>query len=103
MPTAEEVLCIVGKACKFAKIYLKSAYSHIALDDNTCKLSTINPHHGLYTLNRLQMGMKNARAIFQRCVEQILSNIAGTIIYQDDVMVSAESSRQIKKRLGELK
>jgi hypothetical protein len=103
MPTAEEVFCKVGKACKFAKIDLKSAYSQIALDDNACMLSTINTHRGLYTLNRLQMGMKNASAIFQRCMEQILSNIPGVIIYQDDVMVCADSSRQLKKRLGQMK
>ena len=47
--------------------------------------------------------MKNASAIFQRCMEQILSTIPGVIIYQDDVMICADSSRQLKKRLDQLK
>ena len=103
MPAAEEVFCRVGTASKFAKVDLKSAYSQISLDDKSRLLSVINTHRGLYTINRLQMGMKNASAIFQRCMEQILANIPGVIVYQDDVMICAESSRQLKKRLCQLK
>ena len=103
MPTAEEIFCRVGTACKFAKVDLKSAYSQVALDEEARALSIINTHRGLYTVERLQMGMKNASAIFQRCMEQILVGIPGIIVYQDDVMVCADSSRQLKKRLAQLK
>ena len=48
------------------------------------------------------MGMKNSSAVFQRCMEQVLKGIPGVIIYQDDVLICAESDRQLKKRLGQV-
>ena len=103
LPTVEEIFGRIGNATKFAKVDLKSAYWQIALDDETKKLSVINTTKGLYTINRLQMGMKNASAIFQRCIEYIIKDLKGVIAYQDDVLVFAESSTQLHKRLGQLK
>ena len=102
LPTVEDVFSRIGKACKFAKIDLKSAYSQIALDDSARELSVINTHKGLFHVNRLQMGMKNSSAIFQKCMEQTLRGIAGVIIYQDDIMICADSDRQLKKRVDQV-
>jgi hypothetical protein len=82
---------------------MKSAYWQIPLDDKAKELSIINTHKGLFMLNRLQMGMKNASAIFQRCVEQVLKGIQNVIVYQDDIMLFADSATQLKKRLSEVK
>lgn len=100
IPSVEEIFAKIGKSVLFAKIDLKSAYWQIELDEPSKKLSVINTHKGLFQVNRLQMGMKNSSAIFQRCMESILKNIEGVIIYQDDILVCAESKRQLKKRLG---
>ena len=45
------------------------------------------------------MGMKNASAIFQRCMEQVLKGIPGVVIYQDDVLAHGSSESQLQKRL----
>ena len=100
LPTVEEIFARIGRASKFARVDLKSAYWQIALDEKARELSVINTHRGLFCVNRLQMGMKNSSAIFQKCMEQILKEIDGVIIYQDDIMICAESERQLKKRLG---
>ena len=100
MPTVEEIFARIGNSCKFAKIDLTSAYSQIKLDEHAAELSVINTHKGLFRINRLQMGMKNSSAIFQKCMEQLLKGVPGVIVYQDDVMLCAESDRQLKKRLG---
>ena len=77
-PTVEEIFGKTGKASHFAKLDLKSAYWQIALDEKAKQLSIINTHKGLFSVNRLQMGMKNASAVFQRCMENILmGNIQG--------------------------
>ena len=102
LPTVEEIFARIGNSCKFAKIDLTSAYSQIKLDEHAADLSVINTHRGLFRLERLQMGMKNSSAIFQKCMEQMLKGIRGVIVYQDDVMVCADSERQLKKRLGEV-
>ena len=103
LPTIEEIFGKIGKATKFAKLDLKSAYWQIELDEESKNLSVINTTKGLFTVNRLQMGMKNASAIFQRCIEHIIKGLTGVIAYQDDVLVVAESSTQLHKRLGQLK
>ena len=102
LPTVEEIFSRIGNACRFAKIDLKSAYSQIQLDDQASELSVINTHRGLYRVNRLQMGMKNSSAVFQKCMEQVLKGIQGVVIFQDDVMICAESDRQLKKRLSQV-
>ena len=100
MPTVEEIFGKIGKASHFAKLDLKSAYWQIALDEKAKELSIINTHKSLFSVNRLQMGMKNASAVFQRCMENILmGNIQGVIVYQDDVMLCADSDGQLKRRL----
>ena len=70
-------------------IDLASAYHQIALDKDAKNLSIINTTKGLYRLDRLQMGMKNASVIFQRTMEQIMSDLKGVLIYQDDVLIYA--------------
>ena len=103
MPTAEEIFAKIGDAKKFAKLDLKSAYSQIALDDQAKELSVINTSKGLFVLNRLQMGMKNASAIFQKCMEQILKGLPGVIVYQDDVMICAKSEGQLQNRISQVR
>ena len=45
------------------------------------------------------MGMKNASAIFQRCIESLLKGINGVAVYQDDVLICATTESQLKKVL----
>ena len=100
LPTTEEIFSKVGESTLFAKVDLKSAYHQIELEEEAKKLSVINTHRGLFRFNRLQMGMRNSSAIFQRCMEFVLRGLDGVIAYQDDIMVHAESKRQLKRRLG---
>ena len=100
IPSVEEIFAKIGKSNVFAKIDLACAYWQIELDEDSKKMSVINTHKGLFQVNRLQMGMKNSSAIFQRCMESVLKDIDGVVIYQDDILVCAESRRQLKKRLG---
>ena len=102
LPTTEEIFANIGNSTRFAKLDLKSAYHQIELDDDAKSLSCINTSSGLFRLNRLQMGMKNASAIFQRCMEHILKNIPGVVIYQDDIMIHAVSDSQLHKRYNQV-
>ena len=97
IPNIETIFSKLKNANKFAKIDLTSAYWQIELDENAKDLSCINTTQGLFTVNRLQMVMKNASAIFQKTIEQILKDIKGVIIYQDDVLIYAENEDTLKK------
>ena len=49
------------------------------------------------------MGMKNASVIFQRTMEQILADIKGVLIYQDDVLVFGPNTEALEKCLAAVK
>lgn len=99
-PSTEKIFSKLKNAKKFAKLDLKSAYWQIKLNDSARELGVINTSKGLYYVNRLQMGMKNASAIFQKTMESILADIKGLLIYQDDVICFAENDESLQKRLS---
>jgi hypothetical protein len=99
IPKIETIFSKMKNANTFAKLDLTSAYWQIELDEAAKELAYINTSQGIYSINRLQMGMKNASAIFQRVMEQILADIKGIIIYQDDILVFAENEAALNKRL----
>ena len=102
-PPIETIFAKLKNAKKFAKLDLPEAYSQIQLDEDARWQSVINTTKGLYLVNRLQMGMKNSQAIFQRTMENILADLKGIIIYHDDILVFAENDLSLKKRLDSLK
>jgi len=103
IPSIEEAFQGLAKSSYFAKIDLKSAYWQIELDEKAKEISTINTSLGLFRVNRLQMGMKNAASIFQRAMEQILNGLKGYLCYQDDILVHAETEFSLEKRLTAIK
>ena len=100
LPNMETVFSNLNNARAFAKIDLSNAYWQIELDDQAKKLSVINTTGGLFTVNRLQMGMKNSAAIFQKCIEQCIRGSNGTLVHQDDVLVYAEAAASLRTRLA---
>ena len=96
LPNIETIFARMKNAKRFAKIDLKSAYWQIELDNNARQLSIINTSKGLFYVNRLQLGMKNSSSIFQRTMEDILADIKGILIYQDDILVFGENDEALK-------
>ena len=63
-------------------------------------LSIINTSKGPYKVNRLQMGIKNSSAIFQRTMVSILSDLKGVLIYQDNDLIFVDNEDSLTKRLN---
>ena len=103
--TEENIFAKFKNANTFAKVDLKSAYWQIEMDDKAKEWSVISrpTSLGLFEVNRLQMGMKNSSAIFQRTMEGTLKDLKGVIVYQDDMVVCAENCDTLKKRLEAVK
>ena len=99
LPHQDTVFCKMDGAKYFAKIDLSSAYWQIELDDEAKAISVINTSAGLFTLNRLQMGMKNAASIFQKVIEKCISGLPGTVAYQDDILVFGCTEASLRKWL----
>ncbi|PAA80925.1 hypothetical protein BOX15_Mlig029604g7 [Macrostomum lignano] len=100
IPHIETMFSKLKNAKTFATVDLRSAYWQIELDEAARDLSVINTSRGLYRVNRLQMGMKNASFIFQRTMESILGDIKGLLIYQDDILIHAPDKPTLEKRLA---
>ena len=103
LPSIEEIFSKLAGSIYFAKIDLQTAYSQVPLDENSRLLSVINTTKGLYTINRLQMGMRNSSAIFQRFLENNLGDIPGIAIYQDDILVHGMTKVILDERLSSVK
>jgi hypothetical protein len=99
LPHQETIFSKLDGARYFAKIDLSNAYWQIELDDEAKVISVINTSGGLFTLNRLQMGMKNASSIFQKVIERCIQGLSGTIAYQDDILVFGSTEASLQKRL----
>ena len=97
-PNTETILAGLDSAKCFSKLDLKHAYWQIALDEASSIICAINTTGGLYKVNRLQMGLKNSSAIFQHCIETILTGIPGVKIYQDDILIFAPSRSKLRSR-----
>jgi len=46
--------------------------------------------------------MKNASSIFQRCIETVLKGIKGIVVYQDDVLICADTDNQLKRQIKQV-
>ena len=56
----------------FTRIDFKTAYHQILIDNNFKEVTTINTPIGLLKWKRMPYGIKTAKTIFQRAVEQVL-------------------------------
>ena len=82
----------------YVKIDLSAAYYQIMLDDAAQEISVINTTLRLFKYLRLPQGMKNASGIIQRTIENTLKGFAGTICFQDDVLVHGRTKSHCEKR-----
>ena len=73
---------------KFSKLDMSNAYLQLEVDDKTKEILTVNTHLGLYQVNRLPFGIKQAPGIFQQTLELLLKDIDHVCIYLDDILVS---------------
>ena len=93
-----------GHKC-YATLDLKDAYHQITLDQESRDLTTFTDGVTLYRFKRLPFGLSCAPAIFARKMAEILTPLLkkGWVKnYLDDVIVMADSHKQLIERLSEL-
>ena len=90
MPTVDHVLGSLGRSKIFSKTDLQNAYLQLPLDDNAKKLCVINTTEGLFKYNYLPFGVSSSPAIFQRFMYNLLCDLKGCIVYQDDILLLSE-------------
>ena len=88
MVTLDEILERVGDAGCLSKLDLSKGFYQIGVDKNSVDKTAFISPFGKFAFNRMPFGLKNAPAIFQRCMEEVLrgcSDVAAP--YIDDILV----------------
>lgn len=99
IPEINEVLAQLGKSRYFTVLDLKSGFHQIPLKPRDIEKTAFSVNNGKYEFTRLPFGLKNAPAIFQRALDDILRSHIGKrcYVYIDDIIIfSPDEERHIK-------
>jgi hypothetical protein len=90
---ADYVFSAMGGKRFFSTLDCLKGYHQLKLDQKDRWKSAFITHRGLYQFKRLPFGLKNAPAIYQRFMEQLLGSLRWTaaLVYIDDVIVYSET------------
>ena len=96
LPRVEDVFANLSGGLRYNKLDLQQAYLHMAMDDESKKLLTINTHKGLFTFDRLPFGIASAPAMWQRTMEQVLQGIPGMQCILDNMIITGRNDEEHK-------
>ena len=99
MLTIEEVVAKLANAKWFSVLDASSGSWQIKLDEESRKLPTFNTPFGRYQFNRLPFGVSSAPELFQRTMEEVISNLPGVETIMDDVLVWGETEAEHDRNL----
>lgn len=103
MPSIFDFRAKIGPATWFSKLDLKSAFHQIEIDSkDRHKLAFSIKGRGQFCFARVPFGIASAPAIMQRVVDQVTAALEGVCCYMDDILVYAESEKELIKRTTEL-
>ncbi|XP_062537721.1 uncharacterized protein K02A2.6-like [Armigeres subalbatus] len=99
MPVIEDVLAIVGRGNVWSTLDVKDAFFLLELDEASRDVVTFISHRGLYRFKRLPFGLVSAPEIFQRTMDEMLTDCEGAYWYLDDVGVEGRTVEEHDSRL----
>ncbi|XP_068211743.1 uncharacterized protein [Palaemon carinicauda] len=91
LPRVDDLIDQVSNAVYVSKIDLLRGYYQVPLADNTKPLTAFTTPDGLYQYTVLPFGLKNAPVVFQRLMDQVISNMPGIRVYLDDIIVFSDT------------
>lgn len=96
IPEVNDVLANLGQNKYFTTIDLKSGFHQIPLKECDIEKTAFSINHGKYEFTRLPFGLKNAPAIFQRALDDILRNHIGKrcYVYIDDIIIFGKNEEE---------
>ena len=66
---------------------MRSAYHQVVLDKSSRHLTSFVTLDGVFQFCRMPFDLAPAASVFQRVIEDVLGDLAGVSVYQDDVLV----------------
>ena len=100
MVTLEEILEKVGSAQVMSKLDLSKGFYQVEVDVRSQEKTAFVCPFGKFEFRRMPFGLKNAPALFQRCMEVVLhSCYQFSAPYIDDVLVFSQNPEEHAKHL----
>jgi len=89
LPRIQDIFDQLSGAKIFTTLDLKSGYWQVRMDEASKAKTAISTHRGLFQFTRMQFGLTNAPAVFQRMMNAILAEQLGRfcLIYLDDIVI----------------
>ena len=107
--TVDDVIHQLKGSSVFTKLNAASGFWQIPLDPETAKLTIFITPFGRYFFTHLPFGISLAPEIFQRIMNEIISDIKGIICYFNNILCHSATTEehtlfltQIKKRLQDI-
>ncbi|XP_037828856.1 uncharacterized protein K02A2.6-like [Lucilia sericata] len=102
IPKLEDLLHKLRGGCKYSKINLSDTYFQIAMDEESKKILVVNTPLGLFQYQKLPFDVSSAPEIFQRFLQQLISDIPNTFNYLDDIVVTGKTHEEHEQNLEKL-
>ena len=95
MTTMEEIVERIGASKVMSKLDLAKGFYQVEVDPKSRKKTAFISPFGKFEFTRMPFGLRNAPAIFQRCMEVVLRECyAFSAPYIDDIIVYSNSGRE---------
>ena len=106
LPNVQEMLAKLSEGGNqpqvFSVLDLAGSFNQLLLDEESCKLLTLNTHKGLLSTKRLCFGIKTTPSIFQATMDKILVGIDNVFCYVDDVLIATHNKEDHVKVLEQV-
>ena len=93
LKTIEQVVANIPGAKYFTVVDAKEAFYHIPLEENSSYLTTFGTPFGRYRYLRMPMGLCSSSDVYQRAIEQLLTDYPCQII-MDDILISGRTEKE---------
>lgn len=96
IPDTAQVLANLGKNKFFTTLDLASGFHQIAMAAEDIEKTAFSINNGKYEFLRMPFGLKNAPAIFQRTMDDVLHDHIGKIcyVYIDDIIIFGKTKEE---------
>ncbi|GJP46380.1 hypothetical protein CLOM_g5674 [Closterium sp. NIES-68] len=99
MPTAEEIFDRLEGAVIFSTLDMRQGFNQIVIrEEDKCK-TAFHGVVGLYEWNVMPFGLRNASAVFQRVMDQVLKTVPSAACYIDDVVIYSKTEEEHAEHL----
>ena len=97
LPRIDDLSDQLGKSRYFSTLDLAAGYWQVQMHSSSKEKTAFITHKGLYEFNVMPFGLRNAPAVFQRLMQQILGNLNQddeppfVSVYLDDIIIYSET------------